>query len=161
VIPPAKLLMLTDGKLSLAPRPLRGQNMPVDHLFRSLADIQRSRAIGVILSGGGTDGTLGFQAIKSEGGITFAQDEKTAKHDSMPRSAIADGHVDYVLPPERIAGELLRISRHPYANGELVAQPELEQTDLSHIMALLRARTDVDFSNYKRSTIRRRIQRRM
>src|SRR5262249_5407465 len=119
------------------------------------------RAIGVILSGGGTDGTLGFQAIKSEGGITFAQDEKTAKHDSMPRSAIGDGHVDYVLPPDRIAGELLRISRHPYASGELVAEPDLEQTDLSHIMALLRARTDVDFSNYKRSTIRRRIQRRM
>src|SRR5579884_3710137 len=80
VIPPNTNMALTDGKLGLTPRsPVPGQHMPIDHLFRSLATIQKNRAIGVILSGGGTDGTLGFQAIKSEGGITIAQDEKTAK----------------------------------------------------------------------------------
>ena len=89
--------------------------MPADHLFRSLAGVLKGRAIGVLLSGGGTDGTLGFQAIKSEGGITFAQDEKTARHDSMPRTAIMDGWVDYVLPPGEIALHLRGLARHPYA----------------------------------------------
>src|SRR5262249_5461204 len=89
VIPPNTNMALSDGKLTLSPRSLLpGQHMPVDHLFRSLAAIQKNRAVGVILSGGGTDGTLGFQAIKAEGGITFAQDERTAKQSSMPRSAI-------------------------------------------------------------------------
>src|SRR5262249_54987154 len=97
LIPPGTNIALTDSKLTLSPRARgRGQNMPADHLFRSLATTQRERAIGVILSGGGTDGTLGFQAIKAEGGITFAQDERSAKQSGMPRSAVADGNVDYI-----------------------------------------------------------------
>jgi two-component system CheB/CheR fusion protein len=103
IIPPNTTMRIVDGHLALGPRPPRGLNMPIDHLFRSLAGVQRSRAIGVVLSGEGTDGTLGCQAIKSEGGITFAQDEQSAKHDSMPRSAVAEGVIDYVLPPARIA----------------------------------------------------------
>src|SRR5262249_54889796 len=103
LIPPNTNMALTDGKLGLTPRsPHPGQHMPIDHLFRSLATIQKNRAIGVILSGGDTDGTLGFQAIKAEGGITIAQDEKTAMQPSMPRNAVLDGNVDYVLPPRDI-----------------------------------------------------------
>src|SRR5207249_1768187 len=89
----------------------------------SLADIRKDRAIGILLSGGGTDGTLGFQAIKAEGGITFAQDEKSAKFDSMPRSAAADGNVDYVLPPGEIARTLARLAQHPYAREPAQADP--------------------------------------
>jgi two-component system CheB/CheR fusion protein len=161
-------MRLVDGHIAMEPRPPRGVYMPIDHLFRSLAASQKSRAIGVVLSGEGTDGSLGFQAIKGEGGITFAQDEKSARHDSMPRSAAADGHVDYILPPEQIAKELLRIALHPYA-GRAAGGPAAEEELLSErgnafleqIIAYVRNNTDVDFTHYKRTTIRRRIQRRM
>jgi two-component system CheB/CheR fusion protein len=164
IIPPNKMMTLSDGHLRLAQRPPRGLAMPVDHLFRSLAEVQGSQAIGVILSGGGTDGTLGFRAIKAEGGITFAQEEQSAKHNGMPRSVVADGCVDYVLAPAQIATELVRVAEHPYVRP-LAPTPIAEQLDdgdhLNQIIALLRSGTDVDFTNYKRTTINRRIQRRM
>jgi len=162
LIPPNKNMALTDGSLTLTPRsPIRGQHMPIDHLFRSLAEVLKGRAIGVILSGGGTDGTLGFQAIKAEGGITFAQDEKSAKQNSMPRSAILEELVDNVLPPAEIARQLARIVQHPYSRSGS-EEPAAETTDsVEHILRLLRARTGVDFSHYKRATINRRILRRM
>jgi two-component system, chemotaxis family, CheB/CheR fusion protein len=115
ILPPNMSMAPTDGTLTLVPRAGgRLPHMPVDYLFRSLAHVQKNRAIGVILSGGGTDGTLGFQAIKAEGGTTFAQDEKTAKHEGMPRSAITDGCVDHVLPPPEIAQQLLRFVNHSF-----------------------------------------------
>src|SRR5205085_3792787 len=127
--------------LSLVPRSTRGQHMPIDHLFRSLATAQKSRAIGVILSGGGTDGTLGFQAIKAEGGITFAQDEKSARHDSMPRSAVLDGNVDHILPPRDIARELVRVLRHPYTQKMSTSDgPDSANGDVAgKIITLLRS----------------------
>lgn len=164
IIPPNKSLALTDGHLRLTPRLPRVPNMPADHLFRSLANVQGSKAIGVILSGGGTDGTLGFQSIKAEGGITFAQDEKSAKQDSMPRSAISDGCVDHILPPPKIAWELLRLAKHSYTTRPTPhgAADQLEKGEaLAQIITLLRTKTDVDFTNYKRTTIKRRINRRM
>lgn len=163
VIPPAKTLTLEDGHLHLSERPPHGPNMPADYLFRSLAHVQRSRSIGVILSGGGTDGTLGFQAIKAEGGITFAQDEKSARQESMPRSAINDGCVDYVLRPSLIASELVRIAGHPFLQPSVrsVSQPHDVGGHVEQIIALLRGRMDVDFTHYKRTTINRRIHRRM
>jgi two-component system, chemotaxis family, CheB/CheR fusion protein len=163
LIPPNTNMALIDGRLTLSPRSrLPGQHMPIDHLFRSLAAIQKNRAVGVILSGGGTDGTLGFQAIKAEGGITFAQDERSAKHSSMPRSAVLDGCVDYVLPPNEIIRELMRIARHPYAREAEAGPEKLAAEDtFREIVALLRATTNVDFSHYKRSTVQRRILRRM
>jgi two-component system CheB/CheR fusion protein len=166
LIPPNANMALVDGSIRLSPRSLvRTQHMPIDHLFRSLAGVLRARAIGVILSGGGTDGTLGFQAIKSEGGITLAQDEKTARHHSMPRTATLEGCVDYVLGPAEIARQLARLVQHPYTrSGEvpvaLPVAPE-EGDPIAQIVTLLRASTDVDFSHYKRTTITRRIQRRM
>jgi two-component system CheB/CheR fusion protein len=162
LIPPGVYMALSDGALTLRPRPtVPGQNMPIDHLFRSLAEVQKSRAIGVLLSGGGTDGTLDFQAIKAEGGITFAQDERTARQSSMPRSAIADGHVDYILPPRDIAGQLARITRHPYALEPTPAVDRPTADAMHQILSLLRLTTEVDFSHYKPTTVQRRIRRRM
>lgn len=119
VIPPNASLTIADSILKLQPRQRAGPHRSIDSFFESLAQDQRERAIGVILSGTATDGTLGLEAIKGEGGITFAQDD-SAKYDSMPRSAIAAGCVDFVLKPEDIAMELARIAKHPYVAGELV-----------------------------------------
>lgn len=106
VIPPNTDMTISDGVLGLKPRTeVRGHHMPVDHFFHSLAEDQKENAIGVILSGTASDGALGLRAIKAEGGITFAQDEKSAKYGGMPHSAVVAGAVDLVLPPEGIAKE--------------------------------------------------------
>ncbi len=161
LLPPNTNMALTDGKLSLSPRsPVPGQHMPIDHLFRSLAGIQKNRAIGVILSGGGTDGTLGFQAIKAEGGITIAQDDKTAGQPGMPRSAILDGNVDYVLPPREIAQRIARLAHHPYAQDFPDADPAAAKIT-AEILGLVRSANQVDFTHYKKTTINRRLRRRM
>jgi two-component system CheB/CheR fusion protein len=162
LIPPNTNMALADGKLALTPRSLvRGQHMPIDHLFRSLAAIQRDRAIAVLLSGGGTDGTLGFQAVKAEGGITIAQDEQTAAQPSMPRSAVVDGSVDYVLSPRDIAQQIVRLVRHPYTREAQPAEPAAIADAIVEVFALLRSVTDVDFTHYKQTTVARRIQRRL
>ena len=166
VIPPDKALEIRDGVLHmLARRRQEPKHMPIDVFFHSLAEKEGHRAIGVILSGVATDGTLGLAAIKAAGGITFAQDPQSAKYDGMPRSAISAGCVDFVLPPAGIARELKRISLHPYLGrpDHPAAETRAEQRgeELLRIVALLRNATDVDFTNYKRSTINRRIARRM
>ncbi len=117
VIPPNTNLAIEQGVLKLQSRPPgRMPTRSIDFFFESLAQDQREGAIGVILSGTATDGTIGLEAIKAEGGITFAQDE-SARYDSMPRNAVAAGCVDFVFPPEKIAGELARIARHPFVAG--------------------------------------------
>src|SRR5438552_2269219 len=149
--------------LTLSPRDY-DSSMQIDFFFRSLAQDLRNKAIGIILSGTGSDGSLGLKAIKAEGGITFAQDEKTAKHDGMPRSAIASGCVDFVLPPEAIAQELARIGRHPYV-GPRPAPPEevipMPEDGLTQVLHLVRNATGVDLAQYKQNTIKRRVLRRM
>src|SRR2546427_431943 len=118
VIPPNTTMAIAHGSLQLQPRrETRGAHRSIDFFFESLAEDQRERAIGVILSGTASDGTLGLEAIKAEAGITFAQDE-SAKYDSMPRSAIAAGCVDFVLSPENIAKELAHIAQHPFVAGQ-------------------------------------------
>lgn len=119
VIPPNTSMSIAKGLLILRPRQDHGHtpHYPIDMFLESLAADQRERAIGVILSGTGSDGTLGLEAIKAEGGITFAQDE-SAKYDSMPRSAVAAGCVDFILSPENIGKELARIAKHPYIAGQ-------------------------------------------
>ena len=166
VIPPNRDLTIRDSRLRLDHREEpRSVNTTIDIFLRSLAADQGSNAIGVILSGTGSDGTQGLTAIKGEGGITFAQDTASAKYDGMPASAIAADCVDFVLPPEAIAAELARIRQHPY-----VAGPQLEPADedgkgiddyMAQVFRLLRRAIGVDFSEYKPPTIRRRIQRRM
>src|SRR6266851_277527 len=165
VIPPNVDMIIAQGILRLTPRTeTHGHHMPIDRFLRSLAEDQRSNAIGIILSGTASDGTLGLAAIKAEGGITFAQDEKSAKFDGMPHSAIAAGCVDFVLPPDAIAGELARIRAHPYLapsssrTAELVPDGDPQLKDILH---LLRTANGVDFSDYKPATVKRRILRRM
>jgi two-component system CheB/CheR fusion protein len=163
VIPPGKDMTVTDGHLQLAPRSAgRGQHRPIDLFFRSLAEREGFRAIGVILSGSSSDGTLGLEEIKAVGGITFAQDD-TAEHATMPRSAIAAGCVDFVLAPADIAAEIGRASRHPYLNVAAAEAQELlaRESQLGHVLEILRHSTGVDFANYKRNTLHRRISRRM
>src|SRR5512141_1396716 len=117
VIPPDKQLSVKRGQLRLEPREhLAGAARSIDAFLESLAQEQQERAIGVILSGTASDGTLGLEAIKAEGGLTFAQDG-SAKYDSMPRNAVAAGCVDFVLAPRQIALELARIGKHPYVSG--------------------------------------------
>jgi two-component system CheB/CheR fusion protein len=165
VTPPDSAMTLEGGVLRLRTREApRGQHRPIDVFLRSLAQDQGSRAIGVILSGTASDGVLGLQAIKAEGGITFAQEVKTAKYAGMPESAIAAGVVDFVLPPDQIASQLARLAHHPFASAVLPAKEELpgeEQSEFNQILALLKAGTGVDFTHYKHSTIKRRILRRM
>jgi len=166
VIPPNTNMAILHYRLCLMPRTDKhGIHLPIDYFLRSLAEDRRGRAVGVILSGTASDGTLGLKAIKAEGGITFAQDEQSAKYDGMPRSAIVSGFVDSVLPPEMIARELTRLSRHPYVMLSHEAQAREwasgEVDILNKIFILLRTHTGVDFTNYKHTTIRRRIQRRM
>src|SRR5688572_3552946 len=119
VIPPGTVMTLADGHLTLTPRqPRTMPHMPIDHLFRSLAAIQGSRSAGVVLSGNGSDGAIALQTIKAVGGVTFAQDEQSARHPSMPRAAALDGNVDHVLRPRDIAHELERLVEHPYARTD-------------------------------------------
>src|SRR5262249_24314891 len=119
VIAPGKNLVFGDGMLQLAPRTeIRGQQRPIDHFMRSLAEEHGHKAIGVVLSGTGNDGSLGVQEIKAGGGITFAQDNG-AEQPSMSRSAIATGAVDFVLPSAEIGRELGRIATHPYVGPAL------------------------------------------
>jgi two-component system CheB/CheR fusion protein len=165
VIPPNTTMSISERKLRLGPREEALKHMSIDHFMRSLAEAQGNRAIGVILSGTGTDGTLGMGEIQAQGGVTLVQDETTAKYEGMPRSAIAAGCVDYVLPPREIARELGRIARHPYvAHGEAIQRAELvpaENVGLNAIFQLLRRTTGVDFTHYRQTTILRRVQRRM
>jgi two-component system CheB/CheR fusion protein len=185
VIPPNTCMAIHQGILKLRPRHEQGGKLhhSIDYFFESLAEDLGARAIGVVLSGTASDGTMGLEAIKAEGGITFAQDE-TAKYDSMPHSAVGAGCVDFVLSPERIAKELARIGKHPYlaGNGEHAKASERAQrgeresiprsearpsngrtkeTGFKKILSLLRSHSGVDFSLYKTSTIERRINRRI
>lgn len=166
VIPPNHSLTIAGDVLRLGPRDsTEGRHLPIDAFLTSLADDQGARAIGVILSGTGSDGAVGLRAIKSAGGVTFAQDERSAQHGGMPRSAVAAGAVDIVLPPSEIAAELARLARHPYvespATSESDAAPALEEDGLGQIFLLLRSTTGTDFQGYKPTTVRRRLARRM
>ena len=163
VIPPNTNLVVRDDALHLEARPA-GPHMPVDYFLRSLADVYRGRAIGVVLSGSASDGALGLTAVKAAGGITFAQAPESARYDGMPRSAINSGCVDFVLPPEGIARELVGLGAHPYLrhpeSPEDVAPPTEDQA-IREIFNQLRSTTGVDFSLYKPGTILRRVLRRM
>jgi len=163
VIPPNTYLSIRSRKLRLsAPTKPRSLRMAVDFFLSSLAEDQHEHAIGVILSGTGTDGTLGLKEIKVAGGMTMVQDPQTAQHDGMPRSAIASGSADYVLPAEQMADALLAYVQHAaVAATSAAVLPEKTSDPLTSALALLRARTKFDFSGYKKGTLRRRIQRRM
>src|SRR5215468_1787379 len=138
VLPPNKDLVYKNGTLRLTQRSERPM-LAIDHFFESLAEEEGRRAIGVLLSGTGSDGTAGLRAIKAEGGITFAQDEESAKFSAMPRNAIVSGFVDAALSPKEISTQLLRIAEHPYIKkaqldgAEVEAPREADLDDLSRI----------------------------
>jgi len=165
VIPPNTSMTISGQVLRLKPREqISGPHMPIDQFLRSLAESCKNKAIGVILSGTGSDGALGLEAIKAEGGIIFAQDAESARFNSMPLRALATGCVDFVLPPEEIARELARIGQHPYVmHPEAPASGEGSEggDEIHKIFALLRTAKGVDFSLYKQTTIARRIRRRL
>ncbi len=166
VIPPDKELSVIKGHIRLMPRPESPKyNLPIDILFTSLAVAQKENVIGIILSGSASDGTQGMKSIKHAGGLTFVQNE-TAKFQSMPKSAIAAGVVDYILSPKDIAQELERLSKSPFVKNTGRKRRDENSIgngdpDLKNILAQLQKATGVDFSAYKMQTIKRRIIRRM
>ena len=164
VIPPNKDMSILHGVLHLLdPVAPRGLRLPIDAFFRSLAEDSEERSsVGVILSGMGTDGTLGLKAIKGKAGVVFVQDLASAKFDGMPRSAIDAGLADVVAPVAELPGKIIAYLHH----APLMAKPGLAEEDRGHsafekVVILLRAQTGHDFSLYKKSTIYRRIERRM
>ena len=164
IIPPNRDMAFLNGSLQLLePAAPRGHRLPIDFLFRSLAQDQRERAIGIVLSGTGSDGTSGVRAIKGEGGMVMAQNPASTEFDGMPRSALATGLVDFELPPAEMATQLIAYANHIYGrtSGLAVAAAPKVENDLKKIFILLRTQTGHDFSQYKPSTINRRIERRM
>ncbi|MDP2792519.1 MAG: chemotaxis protein CheB [Sulfurisoma sp.] len=166
VIPPNRDMAIFHGILQLSvPEQPRGQRMPIDAFLRSLAEDQGERAIGVILSGTGTDGTLGLRAILGAGGISLVQEPDTAKYDGMPASAIRAGCATHVLAVEKMPAALLSGARNPVQRHESAPAapppPPLSPGGMNKLLLLLRSATGHDFSLYKKSTIGRRIERRM
>lgn len=165
IIPPNRDMAILNGSLQLlTPSTTHGQRLPIDFFFRSLALDQRDRAIGIILSGTGSDGTQGVRAIKGEGGMVMAQNFESTEYDGMPRSAMATGLVDYVLPPADMPAQLIAYAAHAFGKTtcRVPALPSAESEDaVKKIFILLHTQTRHDFSQYKQNSIIRRIERRM
>jgi two-component system CheB/CheR fusion protein len=164
VIPPNKEMSILHGSLQLLElSKSKGVKLPIDLFLRSLAQDMGHRAVGIILSGTGTDGTLGIRAIKGETGMVMAQDVESARYDGMPRSAISTNLVDFILPPDKMPAQLMQYinSQDKKILHKTDIEEYAEQTALQKIFVLMRAATDHDFSQYKKNTIYRRIERRM
>ncbi|MBL9137003.1 MAG: PAS domain-containing protein [Verrucomicrobiales bacterium] len=163
LIPPGKHLKISKGRLKLvAVDNDHRLHLPIDVFFRSLAEDQGSKAVGIVLSGTGSDGTMGIRAIKDVGGLVLVQSETSAQFDGMPRSAIATGLADLILPPEEMPRKLLQYLQHPFvARAEAASDRLGDDPSMQQVFAILRERCGVDFSGYKRATIDRRIERRM
>jgi two-component system, chemotaxis family, CheB/CheR fusion protein len=165
IIPPGKDMAYISGALQLMePVAPRGKRMPIDFFFRTLAQDQQEKAIGVVLSGSGSDGTLGVRAIKGEGGMVMAQDPASSEYDSMPRSAIATGMVDYELPPAEMPAKIIEYARRAINWADVQAgdlPPAGDKNAIKKILVLLRTHSGHDFSQYKSNTVYRRIERRM
>ncbi|MFC4700188.1 chemotaxis protein CheB [Glaciecola siphonariae] len=165
LLPPKKSMIVAQGELLLSDKvPDAGLSLPIDVFFRSLSEDQQYRAIGIVLSGTGTDGSRGIKALKEAGALVIAQDPESAKFDGMPNSAINTGIVDMILRPEDMGEKLAEYIKHPLVSGDaptLSEDIEGSQDVMGEIFTLLRDKSDIDFSKYKPSTIARRIERRM
>jgi len=159
VSPPGHNLAIFKGILHLMELPQTGLRLPIDHFFRSLAEDQNEQAIGIVLSGTGSDGTLGVKMIKGEGGMTMAQEPSSAKQSGMPQSALSTGLVDFVLPVQHIPDKLLQYLKHRSSSS--TSSMTVSESPLRKTVVLLREQTKYDFSGYKFNTIRRRVERRM
>lgn len=162
ILPSNKMLVANDGILQLSPRPTQtnAPNRPIDLFFQSLALVHRQEAIGVILSGKGSDGTQGLKAIKENGGLTMAQDADSAAYAGMPLSAVEAGVVDFILPPDSIPQKLLELTEG-LRKGRSLSPDAPESEIIKQILAVIRSSHGTDFTYYKQTTIRRRILRRM
>ncbi len=164
IIPPDKNLALFHRRLQImeAAKP-RGQRQPIDYFLRALAEDLKEKAIGIIFSGTGTDGTVGLKSIKEAGGMIMVQDPDSAKYSGMPQSAINTDLVDYVLPPEKMPEQLIKYIKHFRAHAQKKETDTIKEKpdSLQKIFVLLRSHTGNDFSLYKNSTVMRRIERRM
>lgn len=164
IVPSNKILTSTDGVLNLTPRNEVKTNLPIDVFFTSLAGVHKEFAVGIVLSGTGSDGTLGLKKIKANGGITMAQDQQSAAYDDMPQSAIDADAVDFILPPEKMPEQLLQINN---PNKKQAAKKEDKKADkgdehvFRQIISLVKQRRGVDFTFYKQATLLRRMSRRM
>ena len=164
IIPRNKNMSILNGTLQLSePDHPHGLRLPIDFFFRSLAVEQGAGAIGVVLSGTGTDGTLGLKDIKAESGIVIIQDPDTAKYDGMPRNAIANNLADIILPAGQIPAKLIELAKYydSKARKSYFEPAEMLSESLQQIYLILRQHTRHDFSKYKEATIIRRVQRRM
>jgi two-component system, chemotaxis family, CheB/CheR fusion protein len=165
VIPPDTVMTVCGNALQLTPRGQSGtKHLPVDALFTSLSEQRPTKAIGVVLSGTGSDGSQGVRDIKEAGGITIAQEPTTAAFDGMPSSAIQTGSIDLVLRPFEIANELAKIANHPYfvvQDDDESPEPMTADAAMEKIFELLSTVYQADFTQYKSNTIQRRLQRRM
>jgi two-component system CheB/CheR fusion protein len=161
VIPPGKCLKIFRGSLFLLDPEKRAPHLPIDQFFRSLAEDCGELAIGIALSGTGSDGTLGVRAIKEAGGLVMVQDEASAQFSGMPHNAAATGLADYSLPPAEMARELLKFIRHPFVARAKNAALKVGETNLRKILSFIHAQTGIDFTGYKQSTVVRRIERRI
>lgn len=165
LIPPKKNITLVDGSLYLSEQVRQGGiNLPIDHFFRSLAKDARHRAVGIILSGTGSDGSRGIKAIKEAGGLILVQDRESSKFDGMPYNAAQTGTADFILPPEELAVYLSTFLKNSMVRGVrsvLRAADNNEESVLSLIFSLLKQHSGIDFAQYKATTVARRIERRM
>jgi two-component system, chemotaxis family, CheB/CheR fusion protein len=161
VVPPGKCVKIFCGTLLLFDPDQKAPHLPIDHFFRSLAGDCGELAIGIALSGTGSDGTLGVRAIKEAGGTVMVQDAASAKFSGLPESAGATGLADYTLPPAELARELLLFIRHPLVAHTKGAGFSIDETTMHKIISLIRSQSGVDFIGYKQSTVLRRIQRRI
>jgi len=161
--PADKDISIMHGALHCSePTPHRGPPLPIDHFFRSLAQDQAERAVGIVLSGTGSDGTLGLKEIKAAGGMVIVQDPRQASYDQMPRNAIDTGLIDYVCRVEEMPKELVSYLKHPYVQVPAAQEGERKlESQLQRIFLIIRTETGHDFSHYKRNTIKRRVGRRL
>jgi two-component system CheB/CheR fusion protein len=161
IIPPAKCVKISRGKLLLIDPEKKAPHLPIDQFFRSLAEACGELAIGIVLSGTGSDGTLGVRGIKEAGGTVMVQDAASAKFSGMPDSAGATGLADYVLPPAEMPRELLKFIRHPFVAPAKGTALKVDEANLHKILSLIHGQTGIDFTGYKQSTVGRRIERRI
>src|SRR5581483_5094818 len=161
VTPPGKCVRIFRGKLLLLEPEKKAPHLPVDRFCRSLAGSCGGTAIAVVLSGTGSDGTLGVRAIKEAGGTIMVQEAASAKFSGMPDSAGATGLADYMLPPAEISCELLKFIRHPFAARAKGGGLKVNETNLQKILSLVYEQTGIDFTDYKQSSVMRRIERRI
>ncbi|MFK7854681.1 MAG: chemotaxis protein CheB [Granulosicoccus sp.] len=165
LIPPKKNITLVDGCLYLSDQVRKGGvNLPIDHFFKSLAKDAKHRAVGIVLSGTGSDGSRGVKSIKEAGGLILVQDRQSSKFDGMPYNAAQTGTADFVLPPEELAVYLSTFLNNSMVRGVksvLRATDNNEESVLSLIFSLLKTQSGIDFGQYKATTVARRIERRM